>query len=232
MEDRLHFSDVVKFMKKISIQLSSNYELYDQCKLSFAYDNQRKTISLSVELMFDNIEKIEAIISRTKKGEQYTWFFNGVPVSEDSINYKLVFDKFRLFNKQMFISFSFLHDEPESENWDIKYHSTDNSIQVQNKSSREHLFKITFDPYESLDQDTNGMIQCKTDTHYLKFINYGQLNNILHDRGIVSKRIGGIRRIDHQRHSIRSQLMETDQMWTAIHKLSNILERSSLTPSR
>ena len=212
MEDRLHFSDVVKFMKKISIQLSSNYELYDQCKLSFAYDNKRKTISLSVELMFENFEKIEARISRTEKDGQYTWFFNEQRVSENSINYKLVFDKFKHLNKQMFISFSFLHDELESKSWDIQYHSSDNSIQVQNNDSHELLFKITFDPYERLDQDTNGMIQCKTDAYCLKFTSYGQLHNILHDKGIVNKHVRGIPRIDPTRYPIRSQLMETDQM--------------------
>ena len=167
------FQDVVRFMKDIATQFSDTNELYKQCNIHF--ERSTATVLLAVDVLDPMFEPVELSVS--KCGD--TLLVNGYPVTEE-LSYNNIMEEFKHLHISVYNTLGYLHSEEKAGvNWSIKYDKKRNFITVTDKSTKKFLFRITFTPYNRLNEPILIMA-CLDDTKcYERFQSYVQLAAML-----------------------------------------------------
>ena len=175
----ISFDDVISIMKDIAAQLSSN--TYEQCNIRF--ERSASTVLLAVDALNPLFEIIELTVSKKVADKKISWFINGEPVDETCITYGNLIDRFRHLNIAVYNTLNYLHRQRT--NWTIEYDKMRNLILVTDKTTGAFLFKVTFTPYNRLNEHTELMVCFSDSQAYEKFKSYGQLITALYSKHII-----------------------------------------------
>ena len=180
----ISFDDVISIMKDIAAQLSSNTDTYEQCNIRF--ERSASLVLLAVDVLNPLFEIIELTVSKKVDDKKISWFINGEPVEETCITYGNLIDRFRHLNLGVYNTLVYLHREGKrGTNWTIEYDKTRNLIVIIDKTTGAFLFKVTFTPYNRLNENTELMVCFSDSQTYEKFKSYGQLITALYSKHII-----------------------------------------------
>ena len=221
MASRLFFSDVVRSMKEISMQISDNYAVYKKSNIEMDCDQENQTVCLSVDVFLDGYKKIKIKVHMISEDHKRRWYLNDNLVNESDVTYSKLVQYFKSFQRDMYNTLLFLRLEPESVNWRFELLQFTTNIIVTDTTTSNSIFRIDFSANNNLNKHTTGVVTFDMTNQSHSFNKYRELASLLYANQWIARQI-----------KASPIITQTDQMWTAIHKLSNILERSSLTPSR
>jgi len=197
------FLDVVRFMKDIATQFSDTTEQYKQCNIRF--ERSTANVLLVVDVLDPMFEPVELSVS--KCGD--TFLVNGYVMTED-LSYNNILETFKHLHVSVYNTLSFLYSEERAgANWSIQYEKKRNLITVTDKTTHRFLFRITFTPYNRLNE-TILIMACLDDTQcYERFGSYVQLATMLKSRKpeiVKTPKIWNKNQLITNKHKIRTPI--------------------------